>query len=590
MINNWLLLLVWIGVGTGLRLLNLAGKSPWTDEFSTLVFSLGNSFRGVPLDQAIALDTLLQPLQPNPAAGIQDVIHHLVTESNHPPLYFVLTHLWLKLFPPDGGLVSLWGARSLAALFGVVSIPAMYAFGWFAFRSRLVGHMAAAMMAVSPYAIFLAQEARHYTLAILWVIASLTCLLVAARHLQRQAPLPIWLVLLWVSINTLGISSHYFFVLTLGAQGLALIVLLWQQRRTQNNFKFPTIKSLLSLLPVAAGTLAGGLVWVPVFLQNSYGGKLTEWIQGDRVGLAWLSPIFQAIAAWITMIALLPVESPDLIVVILCGPVMLIFFLWSLPILYRGLKFQRQEAGLTTQLFEGFVWSAIALFFVFTYFLGIDLTRGARYNFVYFPAVIVILGASLAVCWNAVRAEETTLKESVLASNNPGSKAKIQDAKLFLQTSGKKVVVIIFLMGLLSGLTVACNLGYQKYYRPDLLVSPILYPLDYLSTSELVPVLIATTHKTHVQTGEMMGIAWELKQEEEQTRRTQFLLAHQDQNPQTSTVALQKTLATLPRPLDVLLLNFHAPIEPIELNKCVADADFPSVDGYEAKLYHCPYR
>lgn len=587
MTNNLLLLLVWIGVGAGLRLLNLAGKSPWTDEFSTLVFSLGNSFRGVPLDQAIALDTLLQPLQPNPAAGINDVIHNLVTESNHPPLYFVLTHLWLKLFPPDGGLVSLWGARSLAALLGAASIPAMYAFGWFAFRSRLVGHLAAAMMAVSPYGIFLAQEARHYTLAILWVIASLTCLVVAARHLQRQASMPIWLVLLWVSINTLGISSHYFFVLTLGAEALALIVLLWQQRRTQNNFKFPTVKSLIPLLAVAAGTLAGGLVWVPVFLQNSYGGKLTEWIQGDRVGFAWLSPIFQAIAAWITMIALLPVESPDLVVVILSGTVMIVFFLWALPILYRGLKFQRQEAGLTTQLFEGFVWSAIALFFVFTYFLGIDLTRGARYNFVYFPAVIVILGASLAFCWNAARAEETTLNNSVPAGTNPGSKAKIQDAKLFLKTSGKKAVALILLMGFLSGLTVASNLGYQKYYRPDLLVSPILYPPDDSSTDTQMPVLIATTHKTHVQTGEMMGIAWELKQQAVQPGEIQFLLAHQDQNPQTSTAALQKTLANLPRPLDVFLVNFHAPIE---LNKCVADANFSSVDGYETKLYHCPSR
>lgn len=582
MTNNWLLLLVWIGVGSGLRLLNLAGKSPWTDEFSTLVFSLGNSFRGVPLDQAIALDTLLQPLQPNYSAGIKDVIHNLVTESNHPPLYFVLTHLWLKLFPPDGGLVSLWGARSLAALFGIASIPAMYAFAGRAFRSRLVGHLAAAMMAVSPYGIFLAQEARHYTLAILWAIASLACLVVAARYLQRQAPLPIWLVLLWVSINTLGISSHYFFILTVCAQALALIVQ-WQQR-TQDNFKFPPLKSSIPLLAVAAGTLAGGLVWVPVFLQNSYGGKLTEWIQGDRVGFAWLSPIFQAIAAWITMIALLPVEADSLPVVIFFVVVMLLFFIWALPILYRGLKLQRQEAGLTTQLFESFIWSAIALFFVFTYILGIDLTRGARYNFVYFPAVIVIVGASLAACWNAVRAEETTLKESVPVRTDPDSKVKIQDAKLFIKTSGKKAVALIWLMGLLSGLTVACNLGYQKYYRPDLLVPPIIKLQDSSSSSVQVPILIATTHKTHVQNGEMMGIAWELKQQAVQPREIQFLLAHQDQKPQTSTAVLQKTLATLPRPLDVLLVNFHAPIE---LDKCVTNANFPSVDGYETKLYYC---
>ncbi|MBD1928306.1 glycosyltransferase [Trichocoleus sp. FACHB-90] len=562
-----LLLLLWIGIGTGLRLMNLALKSPWTDEFSTLTFSLGNSFTVVPLDQAIALDTLVQPLIPNPAAGIGDVIHHLLTESNHPPLYFVLTHLWLQLFPAavNGGmegLVSLWGARSLAVLLGVASIPAVYALARFAFRSQLVGQMAAAMMAVSPYGIFLAQEARHYTLAMLWVIASLGCLVVAVRHIQRQKPLPIWLVLVWVGVNTLGIASHYFFALTLCAEAVALIVMLWggmNRRGTENAEEREKIEGmkqasvekgdlftprfLLPILAVAAGTLAGGLVWVPVFLQNSYGGKLTEWIQGDRVGLAWLSPVFQAIAAWITMISLLPVEASQLPLVIASVVAMVIFFFWALPILYRGLKVQRQRHQ-NTWLFEAFVWSAIALFFIFTYFLGIDLTRGARYNFVYFPAVIVVVGASLAACW---------------------------------EDKGKTAVVLVWLMGLLSGITVVSNLGYQKYYRPDLL-APII------QQNSQAPVLIATTRKTHVQNGEMMGIAWEFKRQG-LPQNPQFLLAHQDKNPKTSTIALQKTLATLPRPLDLWLVNFHAPIE---LNGCVENPlSSPAVDGYDYKLYRC---
>ncbi|MGC1197942.1 MAG: hypothetical protein WA882_13690, partial [Geitlerinemataceae cyanobacterium] len=66
-------LLVWLAIGFSLRLLNLESLPPWTDECATLVFSLGNTFRTVPIDRVISTDVLLQPLQPNPQAGIADV-------------------------------------------------------------------------------------------------------------------------------------------------------------------------------------------------------------------------------------------------------------------------------------------------------------------------------------------------------------------------------------------------------------------------------------------------------------------------------------------------------------------------------------
>jgi uncharacterized membrane protein len=66
--------------------------------------------------------------------------------------------------------------------------------------ARLVSQLAAAMMAVSPTAFF-SLKARHYTLAILWVIASLSCLVIATRQIQRQEPLPVWIAVIWVGIN-----------------------------------------------------------------------------------------------------------------------------------------------------------------------------------------------------------------------------------------------------------------------------------------------------------------------------------------------------------------------------------------------------
>ena len=585
-----LLLLLWTALAFILRFANLDSKPLWTDEFSTLVFSLGNSFRGVPIDRAIDLSTLLQPLQLRPDADTADVLRNLLLESNHPPVYFMLAHWWMRLFgPTEDSLV--WIGRALPALLGVISVPAIYFLGKFAFSSRLVGQCAAAMMAVSPYGIYLAQEARHYTLGILLVIASLFCLALAAKKLQQHAPLPIWAVLLWVVVNCLGIAAHYFFVLTLCAEAIALIAVIWQQFKGKlpDNSQQPNIwqfQILGRLFSVAMGTLAGGLVWLPVFLSNKYGSELTNWIvSGDRTFLNWINPIFQALAGWITVMSLLPVESPNLAVVVVSAIAMTIFFILVLPILFSAFKnsLTTPDTCLGTVIFGGFVLGAIFLFFSFAYILGIDLTRGARYNFVYFPGVILLLGATLAVIFDT-----------------PTAKSQWFNLRA-IEAPGKKAVVLILAMGFFSGVTVNSNLGYRKYYKPDLLI-PIIRELSK------VPVLIATTQKTHVEIGELMGIGWEWerssatdlvadvtdvtdvrkKEEVKAFDSPLFLLANQRRDgPEIAAGTLDKTLSQLERPLDLWLVNFRAPVN-LEAQKCqVESRELPAVDGYEYQVYHC---
>jgi uncharacterized membrane protein len=344
---------------------------------------------------------------------------------------------------------------------------------------------------------------------------------------------------------------------------------------------------------------------------------MTQWIRigGSVAGsdrllstiLTLINPIFQAFAAWITMLFLLPVEASSLVVGIASGAVMLVFFLWVMPILYRGLKAQlrQPDTRLATSVLGGFVLGAIALFFGITYFLGIDLTRGARYNFVYFPAVTVLLAAAIAVTWNASEAVNSKLSLAKEAPPLKNTKLSLPFTPDFshLITRGKRSVAIILLMSLLSGITVVSNLGYQKYYRPDLLIPGI-------QQASSVPVLIATTHNTLVQTGEMMGIAWEFKRAADSKKSSlnpKFLLAHQDQDRCVSesvalagdanvqgkacraSTTLQKTLAQLPRPLDLWLVNFKAQVEPDAPNCFAEDASQyqTSVNGYSSRLYHC---
>ncbi len=581
-----LLLLGWMLIGAIVRFSYLNSKPPWTDEFSTLVFSLGHSFRTVPLNQIISTDTLLEPLRVAPVGTVRDVVQYLMSESTHPPVYFVLSHWWLQLFPAlPSGLVSLWVGRSLPALIGVLTIPAVFWLAWLAFGSGLVGQLAAGMMAVSPYGVFLAQDARHYTLAILLVTLSLACLVVATRAMRERVVIPLWLCLAWSVINGLGVAVHYFFALTLAAEAIALCYLwLDHEKYLARQGKFQTLiarirhagPNLWRLAIVAVGSVIGCLIWLPELWQ-SQGSELTEWIFFDRGNLLmWLNPFFQSLAAWVVMLCLLPLEADFLPLAVVAGMVMLPFLFWIVPLLGRGLKgwLHDPQTRWTVQLLGVFVLGAIALIFLITYVSGRDLTRGARYNFVYFPVVVVLTGAALAALWQTPM---LTRRHPPL----PWFSLQNQFPKI-----GKHAVLFVLFLGLLSAFSVTTNLGYKKYYRPELLAAQ-------MRQHSQAPMLVATSHQTHVHTGEMMGIAREFRLANDASPYTmpQFLLAHREADPEEAIATLTEALRHYPRPFDLWLTNWQAlqtSPQLVERQGCpTAALKKVWINGYSYDLYRC---
>jgi uncharacterized membrane protein len=574
--HKWLhllLLLGWLSLGIGLRFTNLGEKSPASIEISTLGFSLGHGFLSVPLEQVLQLDTLLSPLRFEPTTEAGEVIHHLINESNHPPLYFLLTHYWLKLFSVEGQLVTLWAGRSLSAILGVLSIPALFGLGWLAFRSRLVGQIAAALMAVSPYGIYLSQEARHYTLSILWIIASLSCLVVSVRCIYHRTPLPIWLGCVWVVVNSLGMATHYFFSLVLLAAGAAIggfwlrdwRVLLSQTRNIASVFS-QVNRYWWRIYAVAAGTVIGCLVWLPVVTRLSH-DELTDWIQTSfQLGTIW-QPIPRFFAWWITMIFLLPIEGTPVIVTILSGLLLLLLLWWIAPAVIRGIRVQMASPAsrLSLWIVGGFLLGAMAIFAIVIYGLGKDLSKAARYHFVYFPAVLTLLGSSLAICWQERKV------------------GKRQEAK------GKKVVVAILLIGCLGALTVVFNYGFQKSQRADLLVTEI-------QRRSQIPVLIAMTYETHAELRELMAIAFEFKRLEKDNERVplkpvsipQFLLIKKRVNNSAMTLStLTRIWAQIPRPFDLWAVTLKVDHNDLESLNCSRDPHKIDINGYRTQLYHC---
>ncbi|MEO1559335.1 MAG: glycosyltransferase, partial [Cyanobacteria bacterium J06632_19] len=219
--------------------------------------------------------------------------------------------------------------------------------------------------------------------------------------------------------------------------------------------------------------------------------------------------------------------------------------------LMYGLRvFSQSNSGLPTQVLTRYTIIAIALFLVCTYFLGIDLTLAARFIFVFAPGIILLVSALLSVCWQRLKK---------------------------LLKNGQFAVTIVWLIALTGGIIVTMNLGYLQNQRPDLLASLIH------KTSQ-APVLIATTHKHHGQTGRMMGLAWEFKYlyAKEYINDWQFFLAHRNENTETYTDAvkrLQKSISQITHPFDLWLVNFNSSVnlESEMLSPISMKPDIPAV-------------
>lgn len=576
-------LAIWVGLAIALRCHNLTLKPLWTDEFSTLVFSLGHSFQSVPLDRAIAIGTLLAPLHPAADTTVADTARHLLQESNHPPLYFVLTHLWLSLFRGGEGYVSVWGARSLSVVFGVAAVPALYSLGWLTFRSFAVAQLAAALMAVSPFGLYLSQEARHYTLAMAWIIASLACLMEAVRHIQQRKPLPLWIVGAWIVTNGLGIATHYFFLLTLLAEMVVLIGA-WtgptlQIIQKKGKDVLPHLKWVgLGRTGLAiAGTMATCLVWLPFLTAIRQGDELTQWIYEDSwSGLDWIDPLLHTLASVTSMIYLLPVQNVERGVAIASGVGIAGLSLGTAWLVYRGLRKQTSwpDGALSVQVLIGFGLGAIAIIGFMTYGLGIDLAQVFRYHFVYFPAVILLVAAGL------VSVKDSDRDPSELVNSSP-SDNRTRSRRFY---SG--IVVLILSLSILGSLTVSSDLGYRKLHRPDRVVAEIAERYE-------VPVLVAISHQTHGQTGRLMALAWEMRSPAyaDTIQQAEFFLDHQgcaltgEQNCNTPSRHLRKTLDTYPKPFDLWLINYEGKTG-LKAQGC-AYRTTKRTDGYKFQQYEC---
>ncbi|MGQ0847212.1 MAG: glycosyltransferase family 39 protein [Sporichthyaceae bacterium] len=216
-----------VGVGVGLRLWSF---SPfWLDEAQSVAFarmSLGE------LPGALRID-------------------------GAPPLYYALLHVWIQVFG-DG----VWTARALSMVLSIAALPLM----WLLVR-RLRGDattavIAVLLLAVNPWAIRYAGEARMYSLVVVEVLLVSLALLRLRRAPEIRTAAGLALVAAAL------LYTHYWALFLLAPIGCLLLVAAWR-RPAERAFAGHALGAL-------AAAAVAYLPWVPTMLYQS-----------ERTGSPW---------------------------------------------------------------------------------------------------------------------------------------------------------------------------------------------------------------------------------------------------------------------------------------------------------------
>ncbi|QLE54693.1 glycosyltransferase family 39 protein [Nostoc sp. TCL26-01] len=175
------LLIIILAMGLTFRFINLDKKSYWDDEaFTALRVSGYTEYELVEKVASVAQISIndLSPYQGlNQEKTAIDTIKSLsLEEPQHPPLYYLLSRFWVQLLGN-----SLLNMRMLSAVLSLLALPAVYWLCLELFGNTLTAWIAVGLLAISPFHLLYAQEAREYSLWIVTILLSSASLLRAMR-------------------------------------------------------------------------------------------------------------------------------------------------------------------------------------------------------------------------------------------------------------------------------------------------------------------------------------------------------------------------------------------------------------------------
>lgn len=212
---NWLkiFIIVTLVIGIFFRFTNIGTKFYWNDEiFSSLRvsgYTISEVEKILLNGKVIDIKDLDKYQGINHEKGFIDSIKSVAIEEGHPPLYYLILRFWSQCFGS-----SVETMRSLSAVISLLTFPCIYWLCQELFKSSFVGWISIALMAVSPFFVLYAQEARNYSLWTVTIII-LSAALLRAMRLRTNLSWGIYAVTL-----ILGLYTHLFTIFMAIGQGI----------------------------------------------------------------------------------------------------------------------------------------------------------------------------------------------------------------------------------------------------------------------------------------------------------------------------------------------------------------------------------
>lgn len=199
--SKWLRLTIifLLVLGISFRLINLDRKVYWHDEAATSLRITGSSWQEMTALKGVEMSVeefQNKFLRTQPQTSVIDVFTSSLEDPHITPLYYFIGHFWIKLFGDSVAAI-----RSLSVVMGLLALPCIYWLCLELFSSSLTAGIAVALMAVSPFHILYAQEARMYSL---WTVTILLSCIALLRAMRIKTPTSwrIYAVTLCLSLYT----------------------------------------------------------------------------------------------------------------------------------------------------------------------------------------------------------------------------------------------------------------------------------------------------------------------------------------------------------------------------------------------------